>query len=213
VYRSNAVEPSTSDASNLTRRSRFVTGISLQAQRSLNAAREPLTGIVAERTMAGSANVARRDHLLEPLARHPGLGDPMNTATQMLVREERRATVPLPLTNLVGIAALSTVIAIHTAELGEKIEETAYLGFGYILLIAASLVSIILLAQRDRRGWMLGGLACGLTIVGYVLTRTTGLPNATGDKGNWGETIAIWSLFAEGLMVVLSVAMLTRRPR
>lgn len=135
----------------------------------------------------------------------------MNTTTRMLVREERRAVVPLPTTNLIGIAALSIVIAIHTTELSDKIEETTYLGFGYVLLIAASLVSIVLLAQRDRRGWILGGGACLLTIIGFVLTRTTGLPGAMDDKGNWGETIAVWSLVAEGLMVVLSAAML--RPK
>jgi predicted membrane channel-forming protein YqfA (hemolysin III family) len=139
------------------------------------------------------------------------MGDPMNTTTQMLVREERRAVIPLPTTNLIGIAALSVVIAIHTTELSSKIEETSYLGFGYVLLIAASLVSIVLLAQRDRRGWLLGGSACLLTIVGFVLTRTTGLPGAMDDKGNWGETIAIWSLVAESLMVVLSGVMLRKQ--
>ena len=135
----------------------------------------------------------------------------MNTTTEMFVREERRAVIPLPTTHLAGIAALSAVIAIHTTELSDKIEETSYLGFGYVLLIAASLVSIVLLAQRDRRGWVLGGGACLLTIIGFVLTRTTGLPGAMDDKGNWSETIAIWSLVAEGFMVVLSAFML--RPR
>ena len=60
--------------------------------------------------------------------------------------------------DLAGIAALGAVIAIHTSELSGKVDETAYLGFGYVLLIAASIVSIVLLAQRDLRGWILGGL-------------------------------------------------------
>jgi hypothetical protein len=135
----------------------------------------------------------------------------MNTTTEMLVREERRAVIPLPTTHLAGIAALGAVIAIHTTELSAKIEETSYLGLGYVLLIAASLVSIVLLAQRDRRGWVLGGGACLLTMIGFVLTRTTGLPGAMDDKGNWGETIAIWSLAAEGFMVVLSAYMLRKQ--
>src|SRR6476620_4077964 len=59
----------------------------------------------------------------------------------------------LPTVDLAGIAALGPVIAIHTSELSGKIEETAYLGFGYVLLIAASIVSIVLLARRDLRGW------------------------------------------------------------
>ena len=92
-----------------------------------------------------------------------------------------------------------------------KVEETAYLGLGYLLLIAASIVSIILLAQRDRRGWILGGLASLATLVGFVLTRTTGLPSAHGDVGNWGETIAVWSLLAEALVVVLAPVALRRR--
>ena len=135
--------------------------------------------------------------------------------TPTMTRDER-STEPTtavrhtPL-EMAGIATLGAVIAIHTSELSGKVEETAYLGFGYVLLIAASIVSIILLAHRDVRGWILGGLAAAGTIGGYVLTRTTGLPGAKGDIGNWGETIAVWSLLAEILMVVLAFAALARR--
>jgi hypothetical protein len=117
----------------------------------------------------------------------------------------------LPVLDLVGIAGLATVIAIHTSELSGKVEETAYLGFGYVLLIAASLVSIVMLTQRDVRGWYLGGLTSAATIIGFVLTRTTGLPNAKGDIGNWGETVAVWSLIAEGLVVLLTLFALGNR--
>jgi len=47
-------------------------------------------------------------------------------------------------------------------------------------------------------------------MLGFVLTRTTGLPNARGDIGNWGETIALWSLLAEGLVAILAFAAITR---
>ncbi len=74
-------------------------------------------------------------------------------------------------------------------------------------------MSIVLLAHHDRRGWVLGGLTAASTLVGFVLTRTTGLPNAHGDVGNWSETIAVWSMMAEGLMVVLAlIALRQRRP-
>ena len=118
---------------------------------------------------------------------------------------------PLPVIDLLGIAGLSAIIAIHTSELSGKVEETAYLGFGYVLLIAAALVSIVMLSHRDVRGWYLGGLAGAGAIIGLVLTRTTGLPNAKGDIGNWGETIAIWSLIAEGLVVLLALFALANR--
>jgi len=125
----------------------------------------------------------------------------------------RTAGQQLPIADLVGIAGLSAVIAIHTSELSGKVDETAYLGFGYVLLIAASIVSIVLLSQRDIRGWYLGGFAALATIVGFVLTRTTGLPAAKGDIGNWGETIAIWSLVAEGLVVLLTAYVLITNRR
>jgi len=112
-----------------------------------------------------------------------------------------------------GIGLLAATIAIHTSELSGKVEETAYLGFGYVLLIAASIISIVMLAQRDRRGWLLGGATCAATLVGFVLTRTTGLPQANGDIGNWSEAIATWSLVVEGAFVLLAGSALRTQSR
>jgi hypothetical protein len=132
---------------------------------------------------------------------------PVNASTHVA-----NATSRLPLVDLAGIAGLGAVIAIHTSELSGKVEETAYLGFGYMLLIASCITAIVMIAQRDVRGWMLGGLTAASTFIGYVLTRTTGLPNAAGDIGNWGETLGVWSLIAEALVVVLAIVALRRRP-
>ena len=74
-------------------------------------------------------------------------------------------------------------------------------------------MAIVLLAQRDIRGWVVGGLTAAATLVGFTLTRTTGLPGAHGDIGNWGETIAVWSLLAELLVVVLALFALGRQRR
>ena len=123
---------------------------------------------------------------------------------------ERSSNRALPMLEVAGIAGLGAIIAIHTTELSGKIEETTYLGFGYVLLIAASIISIVMLAQRDIRGWALGGATALATLVGFVLTRTTGLPGANGDVGNWGETIAVWSLIAEVLVVALAAVGLSR---
>jgi peptidoglycan/LPS O-acetylase OafA/YrhL len=136
----------------------------------------------------------------------------VNTATLSRPAEvtHMSAIRPLPVINLAGISGLAAIIAIHTAELSGKIDETAYLGFGYVLLIAASTAAIVLLSHRDRRGWIVAGATALATILGFVLTRTTGLPGAHGDVGNWGETIAVWSLLAEGLVVALAAVGLGR---
>ncbi len=40
----------------------------------------------------------------------------------------------------------------------------------------------------------------------YALTRTVGLPQDTGDIGNWGEPLGVVSLIAEGGFVLLTLA-------
>jgi hypothetical protein len=49
------------------------------------------------------------------------------------------------------------------------------------------------------------------TFLGYCLSRTTGLPAATDDIGNWTETLGVLSLVAEGAVVALASAALLRR--
>lgn len=137
----------------------------------------------------------------------------MNSTASASIENQSAARSKLSAIDLAGIAGLGAVIAIHTTELASKIDETAYIGLGYVLLVAASIASIVLLAQRDLRGWILGGLTCAATAVGFVLTRTVGLPSADGDIGNWTETIAIWSLVAEGLVVALAMATLARQSK
>jgi hypothetical protein len=48
-----------------------------------------------------------------------------------------------------------------------------------------------------------GGLALSV-LTGFVLSRPTGLPNSTGDIGNWSEGLGLASMFVEGAVVVLS---------
>jgi hypothetical protein len=50
-------------------------------------------------------------------------------------------------------------------------------------------------------------------IVGYTLSRTTGLPQSTGDIGNWSEPLGLASLFVEGSLVVLAGGVLLARRR
>jgi len=116
------------------------------------------------------------------------------------------------LARALGIVLLAAISVIHLADLGGKLEETPYLGVGYVLLIVGCVVAGVQLAlpRRDAhgRGWLLAGSLAALTIFGFVLTRTTGLPQAADDKGNWTETLGLWSLITEGALVVLSATCL-----
>jgi hypothetical protein len=112
-----------------------------------------------------------------------------------------------------GIAGLASIIAIHVTELAGKTDEVAYLGLGYVALSAAAVVAIVMLAVGDRRGWALAGATAAATLVGFVLTRTTGLPGSTDDIGNWGETLAIWAMVSEVGVCGLAMVGLARQRR
>ena len=126
------------------------------------------------------------------------------------IRRSRRTS--LPIFEALTIVGLLGIAWIHLLDLADKMEETPYLGFAYIGLIAGCAAAVVLLARRDHRGYLLAGGLAAATFLGYVLSRTTGLPAATDDIGNWTETLGVWSLIAEGAVVAVSALAIAIRP-
>ena len=111
-----------------------------------------------------------------------------------------------------GVLLLAGIGFIHFKDIPDKLGETAYLGWLYILLVAGcAAAGAWLLSSHWKNGYGLGLLISAGAIVFYVLTRTTGLPNARGDIGNWAEPSGIMALILEAAFVILSVIQL-RRP-
>src|SRR5437588_656890 len=84
-----------------------------------------------------------------------------------------------------------------------RTKDPAYMGLGYWALEATALaVAGMLLARiRPLASWFLAvGVAAG-PLVGFILTRTVGLPNAMDDRGNWSETLGVVSLVVEGALL------------
>lgn len=117
-------------------------------------------------------------------------------------------------TRLTSLALLAAVALMHYRDIPGKLAETPYLGWMYILLVAGcAAAGAWLLSSNWRRGYALGALISLGAVVGYTLTRTTGLPNATGDIGNWSESAGIISLLAEAAFVGLAVTQLRPVPQ
>ena len=113
------------------------------------------------------------------------------------------------ITRTLAIVGLAGVALIHLLDAPGKFTETPYLGWMYVALIAGCLVVAgALVRTSDRRAWAAAAALPAGAIIGYVLTRTTGLPQATDDIGNWGEPLGIASLFVEGAVVAVSGAAL-----
>jgi MFS superfamily sulfate permease-like transporter len=110
-----------------------------------------------------------------------------------------------------GIISLVSIIVIHWLDLPGKLSEVPYLGYAYIALMVGSALSAILIIQDNKRGWWLGGALALGSIVAYILNRTVGLPLAMDDIGNWGESLGVYSLIAEGAMLAVTGWVLSRQ--
>ncbi len=104
-----------------------------------------------------------------------------------------------------GALGLAAIALIHLLDLDSKWHETKYQFVLFVVLIVASLVgAAMLLGRHAKQGWWLALGCAAATLGAYILSRTTGLPSASDDIGNWLESLGLASLFAEGAVLLLS---------
>ena len=124
-------------------------------------------------------------------------------------------------TRSVAAVGLAGIALIHLLDSLGKFQETPYMGWMYVgLMLSCLAVAATLLHTHAREAWLATIALPASAIVGFVLTRTTGLPQAHGDVGNWGEPLGLAALFVEGCviaiagyaLVALSPARLLARP-
>jgi hypothetical protein len=132
-------------------------------------------------------------------------------------RTRHRALADRPAALVVGALLALAIVAIHVKDQGgfPGDKGPGYIKVLYYVLEAAGVLMVALLTSYRTRmaGWLLAvGVAAG-PIIGYVLTRGPGLPDAMDDRGNWGEPLGVASLVVEGVLLVLAVAALATRGR
>jgi hypothetical protein len=112
------------------------------------------------------------------------------------------------------IAGLTGVALIHVLQLPDAFSETFYLGLLFVgAVVAAVLVAAALTRTSGRRVWTAAFALPALILLGYLLSRTTGLPDATNDVGEWDEPLGLASMVAETLVVCVSgVVLASGRP-
>jgi hypothetical protein len=115
-----------------------------------------------------------------------------------------------PIARLIGAAALLAGAGLHLVFVP---------GFslpvldGLFVASAAGMVlgAVLLIARTPRLGWLIGGGTAFLTFLGYVLTRTTGLPGILTAIGAWFYPLGIPSLIVEAIAFCLAIWALTDR--
>jgi hypothetical protein len=92
-----------------------------------------------------------------------------------------------------------------------------WLGWAYRLIeVGGVLTALTLIWPRSARlGWAAGLLLGAAPFLGYVASRTVGVPGDSGDAGNWGDWVGTLALIVEAGLVTVSIGMLwtgVRRP-
>src|SRR3954454_21970806 len=110
-----------------------------------------------------------------------------------------------PLTRPLAVLCLLGVAVTHVVDLPDKLREAHYMAAMFCALIAASIVLAgALTAGRHVETTLLAaGVLSALTIIGYVLSRTVGLPQLEDHVGMWIDPAGIVSLVCEATLVVL----------
>ena len=125
--------------------------------------------------------------------------------------------VAAPAIAVQGVGALLAlaVAAVHIADQGGigTLADPDWVGWAYRLVeVGGVLTALALLLRPARWGafpWMAAvALAVG-PMLGYLTSRTLGLPGDTGDIGNWGDWVGTVSLAVEAALILLSAGMLT----
>lgn len=96
---------------------------------------------------------------------------------------------------------------IHLLDAIGKYNETRYLFWMYIALILGCLAAVTaVLFSRSRGAFLAAAGLAAVAAVGYILSRSTGLPQATADIGNWTEPLGLASLFIEAAVVAIATS-------
>jgi hypothetical protein len=105
-----------------------------------------------------------------------------------------------------GIVLMLLTGIIHFYDAPDAFEEVAYKGVLFVLNGIGALIAAYGIFRGASWGWLFGLLMAGGAIVGYVISRTVGMPGLPVDP--WLEPLGVLSLVVEGLFVLLAVYVL-----
>lgn len=121
--------------------------------------------------------------------------------------------VQSPLRLLASAAAIAEAIS-HLPLIMQSLSDTPWVGVGYLLLSVAGFLLAQLLITRDTVAvWASTVVVAALAALGYILSRTTGLPQLHEYIGHWGYPLGVVSLVGEGTMLIAGLLCLTGRDR
>jgi uncharacterized membrane protein YfcA len=108
-----------------------------------------------------------------------------------------------------GISLIVIVGLIHLINSPGDLEEGSYTGLLYVANFFGALTAAIGIYRGRSWGWSLGALVSVGAFVGYVISRTIGLPGLPVEE-EWLEPLGLLSLLVEALFVGLYLTVIVR---
>jgi hypothetical protein len=103
-----------------------------------------------------------------------------------------------------GVALILVTGAIHLIDAPSSFGDATYKGLLFLANGIAALVAAFGIYRGERTwGWGLGVLVASGALLGYVISRTVGLPGLPPDV--WLEPLGVLSLMVEAAFIVLFV--------
>ncbi len=141
-----------------------------------------------------------------------------HTTVDRLRRDAMRSepiVAPAAMVRLAGAALALAIATAHVADQGGVTAFTApdWLGWAYRLIEVGGVLTAAALigARTERLGWAAGVLLGAGPFLGYLASRTVGVPGDPGDVGNWADWVGTLALVLEAGLVTVSVGMLGAR--
>lgn len=138
----------------------------------------------------------------------------VTSVSPVIVRTDVGPAIAVRVTGALLALAIATV---HVADQGgiTALATPGWIGWGYRVIEAGAVLTAVLLVLprpawliRGWLGWAAGVLLGAGPLIGYLASRTVGLPGDHGDVGNWGYWVGTASLLIEAALIVLSLTML-----
>jgi hypothetical protein len=129
--------------------------------------------------------------------------------TGAAVQTHTAAPVSEQAARLLAVVGMAGIAVIHILDAPDTFEGVKYIFWLYIAIIVGAIpISLLLLQWSSRLAWIGPALLAAGPLIGYLLTRSVGLPGDSGDIGNWLDSLGLASMFVEAAVLSLSVARL-----
>lgn len=107
---------------------------------------------------------------------------------------------------LIAVAGLAATAVIHIANATDALNSARYVFWLYVALVATTVPMITLLVHwRSPLVWLATATVALAPLIGYIVSRSIGLPGDRADVGDWRNTLGTTSLFVEATVITLSV--------